>query len=197
MILSQETRALFFDNTQVVGCEDILDNVSQLALFVGGTRSGKTDLATSWLGQFGQDATYVATLGSGEGDQERVAKHRARRPTWMDTLELKNGNQLLELLEVAQKPMLVDSLGTWLVRFDDFAAPTAQLLELLGSAKVPIAVVAELVGEGIHPVESTSRKFVDVLGEVTQDVRRICSVGYLVVAGTTLVLPEPQWNRRD
>ena len=62
---------------------------------------------------------------------------------------------------------------------------------------MPIAVVAELVGEGIHPVESTSRKFVDVLGEVTQDVRRICSVGYLVVAGTTLVLPEPQWNRRD
>ena len=197
MILSQETRALFFDDTQVVGCEDILNNVNQLALFVGGTRSGKTDLATSWLGQFGQDSTYVATLGSGEGDKERVAKHRAQRPTWMDTLELKNGYELLELLEVAKKPMVIDSLGTWLVRFDDFAAPTKQLLELLLAVKVPIAVVAELVGEGVHPLEITSRKFVDVLGEVTQEIRRLCSVAYLVVAGTTLILPEPQWNRRD
>ena len=180
-------------HTRLVGCEDILKIDKRLALFVGGTRSGKSDLAEAWLARYGQEATYLATLGGDDGGDARVARHRARRPAWLSTVELEEGSDLPALVAAARTPLLIDSLGTWLVRFEDFRAPRQDFLDSLQDAKVPVAVVAELVGEGIHPPDGLSRSFVDAQGELTSAIRAIADEAYLVVAGACIALVEPNW----
>lgn len=165
-----------------------------VALFVGGTRSGKSDLAAAWLARYALDGTYIATLGDIDGARARVERHRERRPQWLKTMELASGDDLIGLIDSAVGPLLVDSLGTWLVRFSDFGAPVARLVESLGNSRVPVAVVAEIVGEGVHPPDADSMRFVDALGELTAAVRVVASEAYLVVAGATVSLVEPRWD---
>lgn len=169
-----------------------IDN--SVALFVGGTRSGKSDLAAAWLARYGLKSTYIATLGDIDGARDRVDRHRAKRPSWLNTVELASGDDLAGLIDSAVEPLLIDSLGTWLVRFRDFGAPVARLVESLCNSQVPVAVVAEIVGEGVHPPDADSMRFVDALGELTAAVRAVASEAYLVVAGATVSLVAPRWD---
>ena len=168
----------------------------EIALFVGGTRSGKSDLAQAWLGRFRCNATYLATLEADGSSDERVRSHRDRRPEWLECVELDSGGDLAPLVAGATQPCVIDSLGTWLVRFADFAAPMGDLLEAIVACPFPLAVVAELVGEGIHGADPLSRLFVDRLGEAAGGIRELATSAYLVVAGglVPIDLGGPQWR---
>ncbi|WP_201733087.1 bifunctional adenosylcobinamide kinase/adenosylcobinamide-phosphate guanylyltransferase [Acidithrix sp. C25] len=166
----------------------------ELVVFFGGTRSGKSDIAQKWMERYGQRCTYVATLGQSNDINDRIARHQSRRAYWMSTIELESGDQLVDLIVNATKPLLIDSIGTWLVRYQDFCAPIERLCSALGNRHVPIVVVGEVVGAGVHPESTTTFDFVDKVGLLSGEISNIADQAFLVVANRLMSLELPWWS---
>ena len=154
-----------------------------ITLVLGGARSGKSAVAESLVGD---GAVYVATAVVTDDDfASRVERHRARRPTSWTTVE--SGADLPATVRaLPDRPALIDSLGTWVARCDDFAADGAALVEALRGRTA--VVVSEEVGLGVHPETEVGRRWRDAVGEVNQVVAAAADRVLLVVAGRTLEL---------
>ena len=164
-----------------------------ITLVLGGTRSGKSEVAESLAeaAATGGGVTYVATGPSGEGDEEwaaRVAHHRARRPAGWTTVEAGPGTDLPGLLAALEGPALVDSLGTWLAGREDLAADGDALCAALAGRRGDTVVVSEEVGLGVHPPTAVGRAFADALGTLNRTVADAADRVLLVVAGRVLPL---------
>ena len=169
-------------------------------LVTGGVRSGKSRHAETLLAE-APAVRYVAP-GPVRDDadwQERIAAHRARRPSHWSTLET---GDLAEGL-ATDDAVLVDCLGTWRTRLVDDAglwdASVADLtahvdeqvdraLAALSAAGGPVVLVTNEVGMGVVPEHRSGRVFRDLLGGVNQRFGAACHEVHLVVAGRVLVL---------
>ena len=175
-------------------------------LILGGARSGKSTYAESLMAAHSSVA-YIATGGERPDDDEwaeRIATHRARRPsTWttVETIEVTT-----ELAE-ASDPVLVDCLALWLtgqldrrdawrrIESNEREAVIAELDEEIarlaacvrGSA-VPVTLVSNEVGMGIVPETSSGRLFRDLLGRTNMQVAEACDDVQLMVAGRAIDL---------
>lgn len=161
-----------------------------ITLVLGGARSGKSEFAERLARQGGGAVTYVATaIVTGDPDFDaRVRRHRDRRPADWCTEE--PGRALVDFLlaDRSGATALIDSLGTWVASFDDFAADTAGLCRALTERPGQAIVVSEEVGLGVHPSTEVGGRFRDALGAVNQAVAAIADRAYLVVAGRALTL---------
>ena len=177
-------------------------------LVTGGVRSGKSRhaeaLVASWPAA-ADGACYVAAgptpdVESDPDWAERIAVHRSRRPASWTTLETRD---LPGVLADADRPLLVDCLGTWLTGLVDDAgaweAPGAELSTLLDDALASllpaladcsqgVALVTNEVGLGVVPEHRSGRLFRDLLGTLNQRVAEVCDEVHLVVAGRVLRL---------
>lgn len=156
-----------------------------ITLVLGGARSGKSAVAEDLVGD---DVIYVATAEVGDDDfAARVEAHRARRPASWITVE--SGPDLPSTVRgLAARPALVDSLGTWVARHDDFDVDAAALVAALRGRSAPTVVVSEEVGLGVHPETEIGRRWRDAVGELNQAVAAAADRVVLVVAGRTLEL---------
>lgn len=156
-----------------------------IALVLGGTRSGKSEVAERLAAGLPQPVTYVAT-GKAVDDEmsARIAAHRLRRPPSWGTVEA--SSDLSEVLLRLTGTVLVDSLGTWLA-FADEADGVALALALRDRAGDSV-VVSDEVGMGVHPSSEAGRRFRDQLGEINRAVADAADRVVLVVAGRTLEL---------
>jgi adenosyl cobinamide kinase/adenosyl cobinamide phosphate guanylyltransferase len=155
-----------------------------ITLVLGGARSGKSAVAE---GLAGAAAVYVATGEVTDDDMAaRVAAHRARRPAGWRTVETADLPDVLGAHPA--DVVLIDSLGTWLTRYHDFAADVDALIGGLRAHAGPVIVVSEEVGMGVHPETALGRAFRDALGTVNQRVAEVADEVLLVVAGRTLRL---------
>jgi adenosyl cobinamide kinase/adenosyl cobinamide phosphate guanylyltransferase len=162
-----------------------------ITLVVGGTRSGKSEVAERIAAGWRQPVTYVATGEVTDDDMaERIEQHRARRPEGWTTVEA--GADLPVVLAAIEGPALVDSLGTWVARCSDLAPDAAALCKALEGRTGDTVVVSEEVGLGVHPMTEAGRRFADALGELNQAVADIADRAFLVVAGRTL--PLSKWD---
>jgi histidinol-phosphate/aromatic aminotransferase/cobyric acid decarboxylase-like protein/adenosyl cobinamide kinase/adenosyl cobinamide phosphate guanylyltransferase len=177
-----------------------------VVLVTGGTRSGKSAVAESLLGEH---ATYVGTA-TDPSMADRVAAHRARRPASWRTVE--------GLTLPADGDVLVDGLGTWVAgelhragafdgadldpicaairgRLDAFVAEAAARDGLT-------VVVVEQAGAAPVAPDPATRRWVDLVGEAAQRVGAVADRALLVVAGRALDLdarthdPTPAGGRR-
>jgi adenosylcobinamide kinase/adenosylcobinamide-phosphate guanylyltransferase len=158
-----------------------------ITLVLGGARSGKSTVAERLVAEWGEPVQYVATADVLDSDfAARVATHRSRRPPEWTTVEA--GADLAATLRSlgAERPLLVDSLGTWVARCPDFAADTDALLDALRPHRS--VIVSEEVGLGVHPETEVGRRWRDALGEVNQAVAAAAERVLLVVAGRALEL---------
>ena len=171
-------------------------------LVLGGSRSGKSAFAESLLADAAR-VDYVATAADRPGDDEwaeRIAAHRARRPSSWRTVET---GDLGAVLAGDGAPALIDSITTWLARTMDETAywsapagePSAahpewaeQLCSLWGSTPRRVVAVSDEVGSGIVPETESGRRFRDTLGELNQRLAATADEVYLVVAGLPLRL---------
>ena len=173
-----------------------------LTLVLGGTRSGKSEVAERLItDQAGPRAavTYVAT-GSRPDDgldaewTARIQAHRLRRPTTWSTVEVGPGADLGEGIRDLDSPVLVDSLGTWVARFPGFDCDPdrlcADLLARSTRGRGPTVIVSEEVGLGVHPPTAVGVAFADSLGTVNRKVASVADRVLLVVAGRVLSLSE-------
>ena len=127
-----------------------------IVLVLGGTRSGKSELAEQLAARLPAPVSYLATatLGHGEDLDEdlamRVACHRVRRPSDWRTLEVgdEQSGALPEALAVTSGTVLVDSLGTWVAARPDFDVDVEGLCEALRRRQGDTVIVSDEVGLG-------------------------------------------------
>jgi adenosylcobinamide kinase/adenosylcobinamide-phosphate guanylyltransferase len=169
---------------------------AQITLVLGGARSGKSELAEQLAGELGSAVAYLATGAPPGGDPdwaERVARHRARRPSTWITVEVGPGGDLQGALQAAPQPVLLDSLGTWVTGLAEFGqegdrSGLCHALAARRSSGRSTVVVSEEVGLGVHPATEAGRRFQDALGELNRRVADLADTVQLVVAGRVLVL---------
>lgn len=166
-----------------------------IVLVLGGARSGKSEVAEDLAGSLGSAVTYLATGwrpdGTDQGWAARVAAHRLRRPTGWSTVEV--GADLAGALRAAadDRPVLVDSLGTWVAGVDGFAVDVEAVCDALvarSARSATTVVVSDEVGLGVSPSTPAGNGFRDALGEVNRAVAKVADEAWLVVAGRRLRL---------
>jgi adenosyl cobinamide kinase/adenosyl cobinamide phosphate guanylyltransferase len=170
-----------------------------IVLVLGGTRSGKSELAEQLASRLPAPVSYLATAtvgrdGDTDGDIDddmaaRVARHRERRPSDWRTLEVGDpSGALAEALAATSGTVLVDSLGPWLAARPDFDADVEGLCAALRRRPGDTVVVSDEVGLGVHPSTEVGRRFRDALGAVNRSVAAEADRVLLVVAGRALEL---------
>jgi len=158
-----------------------------LTLVLGGARSGKSAVAESMVA--GDDVVYIATGVATDDDMgARIAAHKLRRSPQWETVEC--GDDLVGALRAVDpgRPVLVDSLGTWVAQVDGFAAEGAALADVLRGRSGATVVVSDEVGLGVHPETEIGRRWRDAVGDVNRAVADVADEVLLVVAGRTLRL---------
>ena len=165
-----------------------------IALVLGGTRSGKSEVAESLVARLGTDrglpVTYLATAQVGDDDHAaRIDAHRRRRPAAWTTVEC--GGDLAGALGRAEGVVLVDSLGTWLLHDPDLRPDVGPVLAALRARSAPTVLVSEEVGLSLHAPTELGRRFADELGRVNRVVADVADHALLVVAGRAIALPPP------
>jgi adenosyl cobinamide kinase/adenosyl cobinamide phosphate guanylyltransferase len=161
-----------------------------IVVVLGGTRSGKSEVAEKIAIEMGGVVTYVATaiVGDDEDFAARVARHRARRPATWQTIETAD---LPATLTTVTGPVLVDSIGTWIAGLPDFAVDIDALCHACSDRAGDTVIVTEEVGLSIHPPTEVGRRFVDALGECNRRLADVADRVLLVVAGRILELEAP------
>jgi histidinol-phosphate/aromatic aminotransferase/cobyric acid decarboxylase-like protein/adenosyl cobinamide kinase/adenosyl cobinamide phosphate guanylyltransferase len=189
----------------------------RLVLVLGGTRSGKSAVAERLAAAAGGPVRYLATAPTGPtGDPERIASHRARRPSTWTTVELGGSVDLAGAVrDAGGDTVLLDGLGAWLggalhdagllddggrgadpAHALDGAAAIAtieQAVEGLVAAALARTAGTIVVGEeaGMAPVagDRGTRRWVDLLGTAHQALAARADRVLLVVAGRAIELP--------
>jgi adenosyl cobinamide kinase/adenosyl cobinamide phosphate guanylyltransferase len=160
-----------------------------IVLVLGGTRSGKSQVAERIASEFGAPVTYLATARCEPGDIDfggRIDAHRRRRPSAWRTVE--EPHDLPRAIAAVEGTAMIDSLGTWLANASEFAADVSGLCDALAASPGNVVVVSEEVGLSLVPATGVARRFVDALGDCNAAVARVADRVLLVVAGRTLEL---------
>jgi adenosylcobinamide kinase/adenosylcobinamide-phosphate guanylyltransferase len=191
--------------------------VSEIVLFLGGSRSGKSEAAESWVRDLSSGGSRVRYLATGEATdpemEQRIARHRARRPADWDTWEgppeaLAEGISAGDGSPVGTV-LLLDSLTTWAARRmarepssdgpDEAlwrAASERILREWRGALEAlpprdRLVVVSDELGLGLIPETRVGRRFRDLLGELNQIAAAAAGRVRLCVAGLQVALKDP------
>jgi len=153
-----------------------------ITLVIGGTRSGKSDVAARIAAALGEPVTVVVpTIVVDEAFAQRVRDHQAHRPESWTTVEC--GPALPDALLRGTGTVLIDSLGSWVAGAEGFTVDTTALLGALRSRSEPTVVVTEEVGLSVHPPTDAGLRFADELGTLNAAVAAVADRVLLVVAG--------------
>jgi len=178
-------------------------------LILGGARSGKSRCAearaAAWLAVPGRSAVFVATALAGDDEmRERIARHRADRAVRVPRLATREEPLALpEALELAapERLLVVDCLTLWMTNLHmpahglplpDADAREAAFVTALAAARGPVVLVSNEIGLGVTPMSSETRRFVDAIGRLHQQVAAVCERVTLMVAGIELAVKGPR-----
>lgn len=172
--------------------------MSQVILFTGGARSGKSRRAEQYAARFDRPVVYLATAEARDDEMHaRIAAHQAQRPATWRTVEAPFAAALaLRELE-PESVVLIDCLSllvsNLLLAHED--APEEpmerEVLSLLDTARereLTLIVVTNEVGLGIVPAYPLGRAYRDLLGRANQQVAAAADEVYLVVCGMPVEL---------
>lgn len=170
-----------------------------LELILGGARSGKSRYAEQRAGTR-TNATYVATAAAGDEEmQQRIERHRRDRnrdesPRWNTVEEPIQLAKILREHDADDGFILVDCLTLWLTNLllhadaNVFAQERAALLATLPTVRGHIVLVSNEVGQGVVPMDSLSRWFVDESGRLHQEIAALAQRVVFVTAGLPQIL---------
>lgn len=167
-----------------------------LELILGGARSGKSRLAEKLADESGLEVVYIATSQPLDGEMnERVAKHRARRPAhWALVEEPLALARVLREQAAPGRCLLVDCLTLWLTNLlmlDDparLAAEREALLDCVEQLPGSILLVSNETGLGVVPLGELTRRYVDEAGWLHQALAERSQRVLFTVAGLPMVL---------
>ncbi len=171
-------------------------------LFLGGVRSGKSQMAEVAATGCGCAVVYIATAQLlDEEMRERAERHRERRPKSWQLVE-----EPLALVEVLREKaatdrcLLIDCLTLWLSNLISENSATARLeveklSNLLPTLGGEIIFVSSEIGLGVMPANALARQYSDRLGELNQAIARRCEKVVLAVAGLPHILKDVEKER--
>lgn len=170
-------------------------------LVTGGVRSGKSRFAESLALRLGGDIIYLATATAGDAEMvERIARHRARRPSDWRTVEEPLHPEAVIQRYSAGYTILLDCLTLFLSNlYFELQPGTAEpelsrlilsrftgLAQMIAASPANLVLVTNEVGWGIVPENPLARTFRDLSGLANQEIARVCDQVYLVVTGIPL-----------
>ena len=163
-------------------------------LYLGGIRSGKSQLAEESAANCCEQVTYIATAEPRDPSMAtRIERHQARRPNHWATIEapIALATALLKHSR-SEHCVLIDCLGLWMSNLlesgeDTLESERARLLDALDAIGGDLILVSPEVGLGIMPINDLARRYADQLGELNQAVAQRCDRVTLAIAG----LPHP------
>ncbi len=159
-------------------------------LVLGGARSGKSRFAERLALDHPGTLHYIATAQSMDEEMaERIRHHQNQRSPRFITNECpKNLAQQLQQLDKPDHFLLVDCLTLWLSNWiempeSDWQEQRRALLDQLRHSRSDVVLVSNEVGQGIVPLGSMTRRFVDEAGRLHQDIAALADRVSWVVAG--------------
>ena len=168
---------------------------SRKIFVLGGARSGKSGFAERLAVECGEPILYVATATASDAEMaERIARHRAQRPSTWRTLEAPTevARRVTSEAGVAATVLVEDLtlLLSNLMLSDTECAESHAMAEVeaLLAVDAHVILVSNEVGMGVVPEHPLGRYFRDALGRVNQAAAAACGEVYLLVAGLPLRL---------
>jgi adenosylcobinamide kinase/adenosylcobinamide-phosphate guanylyltransferase len=180
-----------------------LSEISGIHFVLGGARSGKSRRAEALATEFPENhgtlpVLYIATCATTHGLDaemaERIARHRADRPSHWKTLE----NRFDLAVIFAEHPghiVLLDCLTLWLSWQMGLGLSEAQILAALEEAldaarrhSIRLIAVSNELGMGLVPLGAENRAYRDLVGRANQLVARHADAAEFVAAGIPLRL---------
>lgn len=170
----------------------------QVALVLGGARSGKSRYGLSLAENFPAPRLFLATGEARDAEMAaRIAAHQLERGPGWETREVP-----LALPEAVREgqgrygAILVDCLTMWLANLmlrptsedEDLTAAGRRLLAVLDRVATPTIFISNEVGLGVVPEAPLARQYRDWLGWLHQQVAAAADRVVLVVAGLPMTL---------
>lgn len=165
-------------------------------LVLGGARSGKSTYAEKLASRYSElrsaQVTYLATAQpSDEEMQDRISRHRARRPEQWETAEVPCNVAEWLKAHSSGHVVLIDCLSLLLNNWmflddcgdDEIVRRIEAHVQAMVGAQGPVIVVSNEVGQGIVPADALSRRYRDLLGVMNQTVAAGAEQVIWVVAG--------------
>lgn len=160
----------------------------------GGQRSGKSEYAEQLALSLSDSPNYLATSKVWDDDyQKRINIHQNRRDNRWQTIE-----ELIDIAKVSfsNYVVLLDCITLWLTNIydaqnydvDKTIAYAKKQWDELCQKNITLIVVSNEVGLGVIPMESASRKFVDIQGKINQYIAQKATKATFIVAGLPLKL---------
>ncbi len=155
-------------------------------LYFGGQKSGKSNLAEKKALALanGKQPYYLATYDNSYGDSEmiqRVEKHQLQRVDNFHTIE-----ETKDLPAVINngETYLIDCVSMWILNnIEEEETTLLEQLESLSNKNANIVFVLNDVNNGVIPLDSLSRKYVDLSGIIGQKLASFCDEVYEVKLG--------------
>ena len=172
---------------------DINDiNLSKIIFITGGTKSGKSEFA-EYLGRQIEKITYIALSELRTDDvnwQKKILQHRKRRPKEWDLVET---NNLINALNSVQGPVLIDSIGGFIMESinkndEEWDKKIYLLLELLQVRENTTLIVGEQVGWSLVSEYEIGNKYIERLGNLQKKITKISQENWLTLNGRALRL---------
>lgn len=179
--------------------------MGKLILITGGARSGKSTFAEKMAGEQGSNVLYVATARQTDSEmEERIAKHKARRPAgWLTYEGYKNLDLALDGLLEGRSAVLLDCITIMVsnlmldesFEWDDLSRDRVEEIEasilhqverlicLVKMNEVPFILVTNEVGLGVVPPYPMGRDFRDIAGRMNQFIAGTADEVYFCVSG--------------
>jgi adenosylcobinamide kinase / adenosylcobinamide-phosphate guanylyltransferase len=182
-------------------------SMGEVWFVTGGARSGKSRFAERLATASGREVVYLATMEPLDDElRERVAHHRASRPSAWQTVEAPRDPVSALASAEPGACVLLDCLSLWVTNrlLEGGDEPSwAQLLELERALDLelkalldcarrregPTILVTNEVGSSVVPETLLGRAFRDMLGRVNQQAAAAASRAWLLVSGRALELP--------
>ena len=167
-------------------------NLSKIIFITGGTKSGKSEFA-EYLGRKIEKITYIALSELRADDvnwQKKILQHRKRRPKEWELVET---NNLINALNIVQGPILIDSIGGFIMESinkndEEWDKKIYLLLELLEVRENTTLIVGEQVGWSLVSEYEIGNKYIERLGNLQKKITKISQENWLTLNGRALRL---------
>lgn len=176
----------------------MLASLPPITLVSGPAASGKSRWAEHLAHSSGLAIVVLVTgpdLPDDPSWQQRLDRHRQRRPANWRTIEV-GGELSTGLLGLKPGELgLVDSLGTWVAAHLELDGSAWQelvdsLVKTVRSLSSPLVLVCEETGWGVVPMTAAGGRFRDRLGELQQELSPHCDAAWLVLQGKAINLSQ-------
>jgi len=169
--------------------------MQKMIFVLGGSRSGKSTFALKKTSAVSGKKAFIATAECLDEEMRmRIEKHRQERSKdWVTYEEPLYIAQLMEKIRGGYDVVLIDCLTLWLSNIMHaglYVEDEVKRLTLAISGNCPpfLYIISNEVGLGIVPASPMGREYRDNLGFLNQEIARIASNVYFMVAGIPLMV---------